>query len=149
MDRPGNNGFGVRLKGLRERDGLTQEQVAAELRSATETTTTGSVSRWERGLGYPHAGQVIALAKLFKVSTDHLLLGQASEPYPLNLPEFTEFLQTEFGRIAQARGYVKLLMEFPYPSPPNATYYAQLVSTMMLQDEEPRPDPARGGRKPR
>lgn len=60
--------FGERLKELRERDGLTQKQLAAET-----DFSQGMIARWEHGVHEPTASAIIKLAHFFDVTTDYLL----------------------------------------------------------------------------
>ena len=57
-----------RLRELRARRGLTQEQVARRL-----GCHESAVSRWENGSRFPTGEDLVALADLFAVSTDDLL----------------------------------------------------------------------------
>lgn len=57
-----------RIKLLRERAGYSQAQLAKKL-----DVTRSSVNAWEMGLSTPTTQYVVALAKLFHVSTDYLL----------------------------------------------------------------------------
>jgi transcriptional regulator with XRE-family HTH domain len=60
--------FGNRLKMLRLQKNFTQAQVAQKL-----GVTKSVISAYETGLRMPSYDILIALAKLFKVSTDFLL----------------------------------------------------------------------------
>lgn len=57
-----------RIKELREKAGFSQAQLAKRL-----DVTRSSVNAWEMGLSTPTTQYVVALAKLFHVSTDYLL----------------------------------------------------------------------------
>ena len=57
-----------RIKHLREQKGLTQTDLAKQL-----GITRSSVNAWEMGLSTPTTQCIVALAKLFHVSTDYLL----------------------------------------------------------------------------
>ena len=57
-----------RIKELREKAGFSQAQLAKRL-----DVTWSSVNAWEMGLSTPTTQYVVALAKLFHVSTDYLL----------------------------------------------------------------------------
>ena len=67
-------GFGQRLKTLREKRGLTQQQLA----EATKTDWT-QISRYERDVNLPTADRVVALARVLRVSPNALLLGTRGE----------------------------------------------------------------------
>ena len=64
------NEIGRRIKGLREKKGLTQQQLAKELHVKRET-----VNLWENGMRDLKTGYTIALADYFEVDCDYLLRG--------------------------------------------------------------------------
>lgn len=66
--RPLANHLSGRLRELRARRGMTQDQVAKHLRCHES-----AVSRWESGSRFPTGEDLVALADLFEVSTDDLL----------------------------------------------------------------------------
>ena len=60
--------IGDRIKEVRERNGLTQAELAKKL-----GLTRSGVNAWEMGISIPSAQYLIGLSKLFKVSVDYLL----------------------------------------------------------------------------
>ena len=56
------------IKELREDAGYSQAQLAKKL-----DVTRSSVNAWEMGISAPTTQYIVALAKLFHVSTDYLL----------------------------------------------------------------------------
>ena len=58
----------MRLKELREEQGLTQNDVAEAIK-----TSRTNIGRWEKGENEPAASFVIQLANFFECSTDYLL----------------------------------------------------------------------------
>ena len=130
---PGMETLGERLAKLREQAKETQEDVAKAIGVIATT-----VSRWERNVGSPHAEQLVALAKHFATSTDHLLLGYPEDTH-LKSPEFHRFLATEYGRIAQERGWVHSLLTFKYPIAPTVQLYKNIVHAFLMQEEEGKP----------
>lgn len=74
MMSEGLKGFGERLKALREKRGITQQELAQ---------MTGSdwsqISRYEREVNLPTADRVVALARALRVSPNKLLLGTRGE----------------------------------------------------------------------
>ena len=60
--------FGERLQSLRQRAGMSQDQLAERLGVSRQ-----AVSRWERDETMPETDKVIAMADLFGVTTDYLL----------------------------------------------------------------------------
>ena len=62
------HGFSERLKGLREKLGITQSELAKKL-----ALTRASVNAWEMGLSVPSTPFIVELSKIFHVSTDYLL----------------------------------------------------------------------------
>ncbi len=60
--------IGSRIKEVRERNGLTQAELAKKL-----GLTRSGVNAWEMGISIPSAQYLIGLSKLFKVTVDYLL----------------------------------------------------------------------------
>jgi len=56
---------------LRKKAGLTQEELAQKL-----YVTNKTISKWERGIGYPPIPQLVHLARFFGVSMDSLTNGE-------------------------------------------------------------------------
>ena len=74
---------------LRKQHGLSQEQMAEALGVSRQ-----AVSKWESGQSVPEAEKLVAISHLFAVTTDYLLLEDASplstparEEVPAALPE--------------------------------------------------------------
>lgn len=66
--RPLAQHLAARLRELRAKRGLTQDQVARRL-----AVHESAISRWESGSRFPTGEDLVALADLFEVSTDDLL----------------------------------------------------------------------------
>ena len=62
------NSIGQKIKELRKKKGITQEQLAELI-----LVTPQAISKWERDVGYPDITQIVPLADAFGVSTDILL----------------------------------------------------------------------------
>ena len=62
--------IGKQLKTLREKNNLTQEQLADKL-----FVSRSNVSKWERNISLPDAETLLELSKIFNVSVDDILLG--------------------------------------------------------------------------
>lgn len=60
--------FHEKLKALRHKQGLTQEELAARL-----FVTRTAVSKWEQGRGCPNLSSLQAMAEVFDVTLDELL----------------------------------------------------------------------------
>lgn len=71
-------GFGKRLREIRERRGMTQEDVARAI-----GTDWMRISRYERGLHLPTADKIVSLARVLRVTTDALLLGDPEGEQPI------------------------------------------------------------------
>ena len=63
--------FGEKLQSLRQRAGMSQDQLAERLEVSRQ-----AVSRWERDETMPETDKVVALADIFDVTTDYLLRPQ-------------------------------------------------------------------------
>ena len=62
--------IGVNIARLRKKRGMTQTELAQALYVSNKT-----VSKWERGLGYPEITQLPSIARLLGTTVDHLMLG--------------------------------------------------------------------------
>lgn len=60
--------FGEKLKELRQKHNLTQEELAEKI-----FVTRSAVSKYERGKGYPNVDGLRLISELFGVSVDYLL----------------------------------------------------------------------------
>lgn len=72
-----------KIKELREQAGLSQSQLAKKL-----DVTRSSVNAWEMGLSTPTTQYIVALAKLFHVSSDYILGIEADQS--ISLRSYTE-----------------------------------------------------------
>ena len=61
--------FGEKLQALRKARGWSQEELATQINVSRQ-----ALSKWESGASVPDTENVIALSRLFGVSTDYLLL---------------------------------------------------------------------------
>lgn len=120
----GVEGFGERVRVARERLNLDQRQLG-DLVGADKS----SVNRWERGRGYPQAPQLAKIAQALGESIDWLVLGAAGvRKGPVEIPAaFVEFLQTEYGSIAQAKGLVPVLLSVRLAGPATVGFYKAIV----------------------
>lgn len=123
-------GFGERVRVARERLKMKQEQLADLV-----GTDAGSVSRWERGRGYPQAPQLARLSHALGESIDYLVLGAPSQKGPAPMPPaFVDFLQTRSGRIAQERELVHTLLSVRLPpggSEISVAFYRALLAALI------------------
>ncbi len=72
MERRNNDIFlDINLARLRKSRGITQTELAQRLFVSNKT-----VSKWERGMGYPEMPQLLRLADIFGVSVDALIRGE-------------------------------------------------------------------------
>ena len=63
--------LGARIAALRHSRGMSQQQLAAQL-----DVSASAVGMYEQGRREPSADRLVALSRLFGVSTDYLLTGQ-------------------------------------------------------------------------
>lgn len=73
--------LGDNIRKYRKANHMSQDELAEKLQ-----VTRQSVSLWETGQTQPSLDSVVALAKIFRVSTDALLTGEQSEPVEINAP---------------------------------------------------------------
>lgn len=67
--------FAKKLNELRKSHGYSQEDLGEKINVTRQT-----ISNWESGLSTPDMDSIIALAKLFDISTDELLVYEHEEP---------------------------------------------------------------------
>ena len=79
------NFSGERLKGIRRRTGLTQQQVGDAIGYARST-----IGVWEKGHDLPGRDALILLAEFFGLSVDRFLSGAASPAGPPKGAEFAK-----------------------------------------------------------
>ena len=65
-----NISIGLNIARLRRQRGMTQTDLASYLYVSNKT-----VSKWERGLGFPEITQLPSIARLLGTTVDHLMLG--------------------------------------------------------------------------
>ncbi len=74
-----------RLKELRRRDSISQNQLAKKME-----LTRATVNAWEMGISFPNAQSLIMLAKHFKVSVDYILGLSSNEMLDISALNETE-----------------------------------------------------------
>ena len=88
----------------RKRLGLSQEALAAQLGVSRQ-----AVSKWEIGSAMPDPGNIVALAKIFGISTDELLVDEPIQQEPCTstqkdlldrLPGFVRRIARKYGWLA-------------------------------------------------
>lgn len=94
--RRGTTGLETRIKLARERQGLSQNALAAKL-----GISAGAVGQWETGLARPAVGKLDALSKILAVSLDWLL--GDSEQVPASRPAAGAGTDAEMELLNQAR----------------------------------------------
>jgi transcriptional regulator with XRE-family HTH domain len=78
--------LGTKIRELRNARGLTQVELGAKLHKAGST-----VRMWEHGNSYPDADTLLALSRLFNVTTDYLL--SSVDTAPDTPPEAKAFIE--------------------------------------------------------
>lgn len=71
--------IGEKIRELRERQGLTQAELAKKL-----GVTRSGVNAWEMGISMPSTQYTVALALFFEVSTDFLLDVESTASLPVD-----------------------------------------------------------------
>lgn len=123
-------GFGQRLVDLRNAAKKRQEDVAHDLKVSVAT-----YARWERGENDPPGERIAQLARYYKVTVDHLVLGKPNELQTAN-PAFHRFLATDYGRIAVQRNWINFLLTADYPFEPTVKLYKALVHALLMYADE-------------
>lgn len=89
------NSFGERLRALRERENISQSELARTLR-----LTRATISAWEMGVNEPNAQSLIMLSKYFGVTSDYLLGISSTETM-----DISRLSKTEKGMVRGLVGY--------------------------------------------
>lgn len=89
------NSFGERLRALRERENISQSELARTLR-----LTRATISAWEMGVNEPNAQSLIMLSKYFGVTSDYLLGISSAETM-----DISRLNKTEKGMVRGLVGY--------------------------------------------
>lgn len=79
---------------LRKSKGFTQQEVGERLNISNKT-----VSKWERGEGYPEISMIPAIAELFQVSTDEIFRGERILPENLDIKQNTASVEKQKERL--------------------------------------------------
>ena len=84
---------------LRKKEGLSQEALSEKLGVSRQ-----SVSKWETGEATPEVSKLLAISKLFGVTTDYLLDDEADAPIN-DTPSFKNFTapQVEFSSMPESK----------------------------------------------
>ena len=95
--------LGEKIAAQRRKLGLSQEELASRL-----NVTRQAVSKWETGASVPELDTLVALAKIFGVTTDYLLSAEeAPEPQPQQTtPDLLERLPGMLGKTFRRYGWL-------------------------------------------
>lgn len=85
------------LQFLRQRQGLTQEQLAERLDVSRQ-----SVSKWESGVSFPEMDTILKLCDIFDVDMDTLMRGSVEQSYSEDTAVYDRFMTQYARRIAGA-----------------------------------------------
>ena len=85
------------LQFLRQRQGLTQEQLAERLDVSRQ-----SVSKWESGVSYPETDTILKLCDIFDVTMDTLMRGSAEQSLTEDTAGYDRFMTLYARRTAGA-----------------------------------------------
>ena len=61
--------FGEKLKDIRKKEGMSQEQLAEKIGVSRQ-----AITKWETGRGLPDVENMVILAEIFKMTLDELVL---------------------------------------------------------------------------
>lgn len=101
--------FAERLKQMRVRHGLTQDQAAEALQ-----VTKGAISAWENGRNRPLFEQIVSICDLFRCTTDDLMGGELRNNPLYGVREIAEPYDTKRAQQTRER---TLLAHFRSMSP--------------------------------
>lgn len=117
--------LGERIRFYRERGQESQERFAVAIGA-----TSSAVSRWERGEVDPQLQFIIRMCKHWGISTTELLRGDpVTEDEPSEA--YKAFLTTDYGQIADKRGWLPALRSMRFPVEPTVQLYCDLVHSLV------------------
>ncbi len=91
------NTIGGFIAALRKSRGMTQQEVADRLNVSNKT-----ISKWERGEGYPEITIIPALAELFEVTSDEILRGERIPPSDQETEKHSAKVEKQLRRIVSS-----------------------------------------------
>lgn len=95
--------FGMNLQFLRDRAGMTQEELAEALQVSRQ-----SVSKWESDTSFPEMEKLLVLCKLFHTDLDTLLRGDVRANYQTDAAGYDRFMNWFSNWIAIGVGLIIL-----------------------------------------
>ncbi len=95
--------FGSNLQFLRDRAGMTQEELAERLQVSRQ-----SVSKWESAASFPEMEKLLILCDLFQIDLDTLLRQDASQKFHTDTVGYDRFMNWFSNWIAFAIGLIIL-----------------------------------------
>ena len=94
--------LGTKLQNLRKSKNMSQEALAEMLNVSRQ-----AISKWELDQSLPDTANIIALSKIFSVSTDYLLLEEAAKPTPTSSSHNAKsFIILSAGILSAAVGFL-------------------------------------------
>lgn len=95
--------FGMNLQFLRDRTGMTQEELAERLQVSRQ-----SVSKWESDASFPEMEKLLVLCDLFHTNLDTLLRGDVRESYQTDAAGYDRFMNWFSNAVALGVGLIIL-----------------------------------------
>lgn len=92
-----------KIMSLRKKNGWSQEELAERLNISRQ-----SVSKWESSASIPDIDRIIAMSKLFGVSTDYLLMEELEKELPSETDDVYEAPETKNVSVEEANDFMNL-----------------------------------------
>nr|WP_317323359.1 helix-turn-helix transcriptional regulator [uncultured Flavonifractor sp.] len=97
--------FGTNLQFLRDRAGMTQEELAEQLQVSRQ-----SVSKWESDTSFPEMEKLLVLCEIFHTDLDTLLRGDVRESYQTDAAGYDRFMNWFSNCVALGVGLILLAL---------------------------------------
>lgn len=111
--------LGARIAALRRKSGWSQAELARQLQ-----VSPSAVGMYEQGRREPSAATLVAMSRVFRVSTDYLLTGQPHHP-----PDQQALTQALNATLQSAQEHIRSRK----PEPLTRQELAALVAAMLLE----------------
>ena len=126
---------GERLKAIREQKGISKDSVQRMLK----LTHLNPINEWERGAHLPSIDNLVALAQIYDVKLDDMII--LSKDEPVHILDFENFELCVFEEAVEKCGYGEFKITSKKSYAPSTSFYTHVVnrfrSLLYIGDKDP------------